>query len=166
VLIKICDLGFSMFGTTISTKDTGTYITLSPEALKKDGRRIDGRKVDVWALGITIYTILAGKYPFWQDETAPQTGRSTKAMENEARKKMYDEITNLAWDKSLVEPGARLLLERIFVRDPNARITVHQVLADTYFQEKIVGSPKGVNDFWANLGFSEDELHPTQLELE
>jgi len=37
----------------------------SPELLRKE--RSCGPEVDVWSLGVTIYSICCGKFPFWQD---------------------------------------------------------------------------------------------------
>jgi serine/threonine protein kinase len=32
------------------------------------GRPYRGRKSDIWALGVTLYTLVCGQYPFWHDD--------------------------------------------------------------------------------------------------
>ena len=62
--IKIIDFGFSI---TVSKEKKlcifcGTPSYMAPEMIKK--LDYQGQPVDVWALGILLYTILNGRFPF------------------------------------------------------------------------------------------------------
>ncbi len=67
-IIKICDFGLSRIfdpNRIISLKGTFKYI--APELVNKES---DTCKVDMWSLGIMLYKILCGYYPFTNCETA------------------------------------------------------------------------------------------------
>ena len=43
----------------------GSYMFYAPEMFQlKEKGEIQGRKTDIWALGITLFYLLTGKYPF------------------------------------------------------------------------------------------------------
>merc|ERR1719272_2719871 len=43
----------------------GTLKYIAPEVLKADSKEMyDGRKADIWALGVLLFTMVAGRYPF------------------------------------------------------------------------------------------------------
>ena len=67
-IAKVVDFGISKVDATstnvLSVRDgtaLGTPAFMSPEQIK--GRRVDGR-ADVWALGVIVYRILGGRWPF------------------------------------------------------------------------------------------------------
>lgn len=62
--IKVIDFGFSCFddGNIIHEDYCGTPNYISPEILKKNGYK--GKPADIWALGILLFYLVAGYYPF------------------------------------------------------------------------------------------------------
>ena len=66
--VKLCDFGFTREyeGTTNYLQTfCGTVCYSAPEMLK--GEKYAGEKVDVWSLGIILYSLLTGELPFDED---------------------------------------------------------------------------------------------------
>ncbi|NYE96617.1 serine/threonine protein kinase [Psychromicrobium silvestre] len=59
----LTDFGISATMDSSDEDDAGMSIPWSPPE-SFSGRNVDGVKVDVWALGATLYTLLAGRSPF------------------------------------------------------------------------------------------------------
>ena len=70
---KIIDMGFSkvikQHNRIVQRTHVGTPITMAPEILSKT--RFYGHKVDIWALGVITYYLLAMKLPFRVDNVVP-----------------------------------------------------------------------------------------------
>ena len=64
--VKLADFGFSKVLGPNETRssDMGTFVYCAPELLL--GER-SGKEVDLWALGITLYVLLTGGYPFFSE---------------------------------------------------------------------------------------------------
>ena len=63
-MIKIIDFGFAAFCSNTQKLKIfcGTPSYMAPELVKK--HEYDGRQVDMWALGVLLYSLLAGSFPF------------------------------------------------------------------------------------------------------
>lgn len=63
-MIKIIDFGFAAFCSSSQKLRIfcGTPSYMAPELVKK--HEYDGRQVDMWALGVLLYALLAGTFPF------------------------------------------------------------------------------------------------------
>ena len=63
-MIKIIDFGFAAFCTNGQKLRIfcGTPSYMAPELVRK--HEYDGRQVDMWALGVLLYALLAGTFPF------------------------------------------------------------------------------------------------------
>lgn len=59
---KIIDFGFSAPSNLPLSSFCGTPTFMSPELIKKVPYM--GEKADIWALGVMLYLLLVGKYPF------------------------------------------------------------------------------------------------------
>ncbi|XP_070580618.1 testis-specific serine/threonine-protein kinase 5-like [Ptychodera flava] len=64
-VVKLADFGFSTkFGrrSSLLTTFCGSYVYTAPEIL--EGDKYDGRKADIWSLGVVLYAMLCGRLPF------------------------------------------------------------------------------------------------------
>lgn len=100
-------------------RSPGTPVFTAPECCL--GLTYHGRAADTWALGITLYCMIVGQYPFLGD-TLQET---------------YDKIVNnqllLPND---INPQLRNLIERLLCKDPNHRITLHAVAEHPWVVEE------------------------------
>lgn len=67
---KLIDFGVSQVladgnASDLVKQTEGTYHFMAPEACDPDVDEYGGKATDVWALGVTLYTLLFGKCPFW-----------------------------------------------------------------------------------------------------
>ena len=70
---RIADFGLAIHDNTpirkLPKNTAGTMPFMSPEQLRGENHRLDGR-TDLWALGVTIYWMLTGSYPFVGENSA------------------------------------------------------------------------------------------------
>jgi MAP/microtubule affinity-regulating kinase len=60
--IKLIDFGFSTYDSQIHYDFCGTPHYISPEIISKGG--YSGQAADIWAVGIMMYKMLVGTFPF------------------------------------------------------------------------------------------------------
>ncbi|XP_051912658.1 uncharacterized protein LOC127594979, partial [Hippocampus zosterae] len=60
--IKLIDFGFALESSDRLKSFCGTPSYMAPEMVLKKG--YDGRRVDVWALGVLLYRLVVGAMPF------------------------------------------------------------------------------------------------------
>ncbi|KAK7860136.1 abscisic acid-inducible protein kinase [Quercus suber] len=122
--LKICDFGYSkavnlaissvLHSQPKSTVGTPAYI--APEVLSK--KEYDGKIADVWSCGVTLYVMLVGAYPF-EDPEDPKNFR-----------KSLQRILSVHYsipDYVRISLECKRLLSRIFVANPEKRITIPEI---------------------------------------
>lgn len=91
----------------------GSPAYISPDVLS--GRLYHGKPSDMWALGVLLYTMLYGQFPFY-DNTPHELFRKIKAVEYSIP------------DDNRVSPATVSLIRSLLILDPKARLTAAQVL--------------------------------------
>ncbi|OHT03682.1 CAMK family protein kinase [Tritrichomonas foetus] len=112
--IKINDFGFSRFVNSKGLADTpcGSPCYASPECIR--GGSYDGRKSDVWSVGVVSYAMVTGELP-WTKKNQLQ---------------LFDQIKNGEYNVPtyLSEP-CRNFIKGMMEPDPERRMTIDQALS-------------------------------------
>lgn len=126
--LKICDFGYSKSSVLHSQpKSTvGTPAYIAPEVLSL--KEYDGKIADVWSCGVTLYVMLVGAYPF-EDPDDPRNFRKTIGRILSVQYSIPDYVR--------VSTDCRHLLSRIFVADPQKRITMPEIKAHPWFLKNL-----------------------------
>ena len=96
----------------------GTPNYIAPEIL--DGKTGHSYEVDIWSLGVIIYTLIIGKPPF---ET-----RDVKTTYKRIKMNAYSFPEN-----AIISEAAKNLISQILVTDPAKRPTLDQILTHDFF---------------------------------
>eukprot|EP00227_Mantoniella_beaufortii_P010333 CAMPEP_0197592600 /NCGR_PEP_ID=MMETSP1326-20131121/15182_1 /TAXON_ID=1155430 /ORGANISM="Genus nov. species nov., Strain RCC2288" /LENGTH=350 /DNA_ID=CAMNT_0043158317 /DNA_START=96 /DNA_END=1148 /DNA_ORIENTATION=- len=111
--LKICDFGYSKSGLDSQPKTRiGTPAYIAPEVYQGI-QPYDGKASDVWACGVVLYVMLAGRYPF-QDPDHPTNNHATMWRVLDIKYEMPPNLSDECKD----------LLRLIFVKDPHYRIPI------------------------------------------
>lgn len=90
---------------------------VSPEILNASGS-YSGKAADVWSLGVMLYTILVGRYPFHDVEPGSLFSKIRRGHFN-----VPDALT----------PRAKCLIRSLLRREPTERLTSREVLLHPWF---------------------------------
>ncbi|XP_049279547.1 ovarian-specific serine/threonine-protein kinase Lok isoform X1 [Anopheles funestus] len=125
-LLKVSDFGLSKFVRKNSVMRTicGTPLYVAPEVLQTGGRGSYTRKVDIWSLGVVLFTMLSGTLPFSDDYGSPAV---------EQIKRANFQMRHTVWKK--VSPLAKKLIYEILSVNPNSRPTIEQLLRSTWLRD-------------------------------
>lgn len=128
--LKICDFGYSKSSVLHSQpKSTvGTPAYIAPEVLSR--KAYDGKMADVWSCGVTLYVMLVGAYPF-EDEDDPRNFRKTLTRILSVHYSVPDYVR--------VSADCKHLLSRIFVANPDKRITISEIQKHPWFLKDLPG---------------------------
>lgn len=124
---KLADFGFATFKNISKLKDYyGTKTYMAPEI--KEGKEYDGRQVDVFALGVVLFVIVQGTFPF--QEAISTDYYYDLLMRGKLEKYIQStHIENLSDD-------FKELMTRIFSHDPSKRPTVKEIIDHPWMQVK------------------------------
>jgi len=133
-IIKLADFGFAKFveNNLLLQSYCGTPITMAPEILK---RKQYNQKCDIWSLGIIIYRMLFGEYPFF-----PASGGSLEDL--------IDVINNkdiIFPESVVVSEEVKKLMRNMLVIDPSKRMGF-----DEFFENSWVKGGKNINNVVLN----------------
>ncbi|KOM30734.1 hypothetical protein LR48_Vigan01g028900 [Vigna angularis] len=120
--LKICD--FVLHSQPKSTVGTPAYI--APEVLSR--KEYDGKVADVWSCGVTLYVMLVGAYPF-EDPEDPRNFRKTLQRILSVHYSIPDYVR--------ISKECRHLLSRIFVANPEKRITIPEIKMHPWFLKNL-----------------------------
>ncbi|MDP3066780.1 MAG: protein kinase [Methanobacteriaceae archaeon] len=109
---------------------TGSLRTRAPELLERDKYPEQPEKVDIWALGATVYNALVGRFPlFDKGETPPRVSKNEERSQFESI--LLDRVTkewNKRVDLSLVPEPMRNLLLKALESDPKIRSSASELI--------------------------------------
>jgi [calcium/calmodulin-dependent protein kinase] kinase len=117
-ILKLADFGVSeqLDQDGLVRKWSGSAAFMSPElgSLQARGGSIDGRKADIWAMGITLYCFLYGYIPFKGNSVAEMYDHIINAnLETPAHENVDDEARNLLYGLLQKVPSQRFTLDMI-----------------------------------------------------
>ncbi|XP_025775203.1 MAP/microtubule affinity-regulating kinase 3 [Puma concolor] len=154
--IKIADFGFSNEFTVGSKLDTfcGSPPYAAPELFQ--GKKYDGPEVDVWSLGVILYTLVSGSLPF--------DGQNLKELRERVLRGKYRIPFYMSTD-------CENLLKRFLVLNPIKRGTLEQIMKDRWINagheedelkpfvepELDISDQKRI-DIMVGMGYSEEEI--------
>ncbi|XP_066550970.1 MAP/microtubule affinity-regulating kinase 3a isoform X6 [Amia ocellicauda] len=155
--IKIADFGFSNEFTMGNKLDTfcGSPPYAAPELFQ--GKKYDGPEVDVWSLGVILYTLVSGSLPF--------DGQNLKELRERVLRGKYRIPFYMSTD-------CENLLKRFLVLNPAKRGTLEQIMKDRWINagceedelkpfvepELDISDQKRI-DIMVGMGYSRDEIH-------
>ncbi|PHU16245.1 CBL-interacting serine/threonine-protein kinase 14 [Capsicum chinense] len=122
--IKVSDFGLSATTDQIQSFDgllhtvCGTPAYVAPEILTIKG--YDGAKTDIWSCGIILYIMIAGYFPFYDQNLMLMY------------KKIYKgEFRFPKW----MSPDVKRILSRLLDVNPGTRITIDEIIRDPWFRK-------------------------------
>ena len=104
----------------------GTPAYVAPEVLSR--QPYDGAKVDVWSLGVILYVMLVGFYPFLDPGDPQNLSRTIPRL----RSVIYSYPPGLRLSRE-----CRDLISRIFVANPAQRLSVSQIRQHPWFTKDL-----------------------------
>jgi len=114
--LVVTDFGLSKFlkeGVTHTKTACGTPLYLAPEVIMGNGY---GKECDLWSLGVMLYVLLTGYYPFYSSD----------------RRRLYSKITRCSYkwpDNGVyIDERAKDLVAKLLVVDHKKRMSAAEVL--------------------------------------
>uniref|UniRef100_A0A8C4JE68 non-specific serine/threonine protein kinase n=1 Tax=Dromaius novaehollandiae TaxID=8790 RepID=A0A8C4JE68_DRONO len=155
--IKIADFGFSNEFTVGNKLDTfcGSPPYAAPELFQ--GKKYDGPEVDVWSLGVILYTLVSGSLPF--------DGQNLKELRERVLRGKYRIPFYMSTD-------CENLLKKLLVLNPIKRGSLEQIMKDRWMnvgheEEELKPYTEPEPDFndtkridiMVTMGFAREEIH-------
>lgn len=112
-IVKLADFGFAKFQDSpnnLLESYCGTPITMAPEVLSKQGYT---EKCDIWSLGVIMFKMLFGKYPFF-----PQNGGTLEDLRGIIQKGQVSFPANVE-----VSMECKALIAKMLMRDQEKRLS-------------------------------------------
>ncbi|XP_022242812.1 MAP/microtubule affinity-regulating kinase 3-like isoform X4 [Limulus polyphemus] len=154
--IKIADFGFSNEFSPGQKLDTfcGSPPYAAPELFQ--GKKYDGPEVDVWSLGVILYTLVSGSLPF---DGANLKELRERVLRGKYRIPFYmtTDCENLLKKFLVLNPTKRVLLESI-MKDKWMNLGYEDEQLKPYVQPESDMQDARRIDILQNLGFSRDDI--------
>lgn len=142
-LVKMCDFGYSKHAKdSLPKSKVGTPGYTAPEVISNK-KHYDGVMADVWSSGVMLYVMLFGQYPFERPEDKKEANRFQKVL---YRIIAVDYHFPSRAPHGVVSETCKDLMRRIFVADPQQRITIPEIQAHPWYQQDLPPGLTGFND--------------------
>ncbi|KAG0671519.1 hypothetical protein C6P45_000351 [Maudiozyma exigua] len=117
---KLTDFGFTRECMTKSLLETicGTTVYMAPELTER--KTYDGFKIDIWALGVILYTMMTGSMPFDEDDQVKM------------KWKIVHESPD--YNSTVITEDAKDLLTQLLSKDPVQRPTMREILEHPFLK--------------------------------
>lgn len=144
-LVKLCDFGFSKDANYHSAPGSrvGTPAYLAPEVISAgSGAKYDGYAADIWSLGVLLYVMTCGAYPFRRpedEEMRPNHRLDALLQRIQAVEYSFPPHRN-------VSPELKDLVSKMLVGDPSRRIPLQQVLQHPWVLQGLSPEVLGFNE--------------------
>ncbi|XP_062850258.1 serine/threonine-protein kinase MARK2 isoform X2 [Trichomycterus rosablanca] len=159
--IKIADFGFSNEFTLGNKLDTfcGSPPYAAPELFQ--GKKYDGPEVDVWSLGVILYTLVSGSLPF--------DGQNLKELRERVLRGKYRIPFYMSTD-------CENLLKKFLILNPTKRVSLEQIMKDRWMNvgheeeelkpyiepQPYYKDPKRT-DIMLKMGYSQEEIQDSLI---
>jgi serine/threonine protein kinase len=123
--VKIADFGLAVHEDQQRSRAgerAGTLAYMSPEQVRGDAHRLDGRS-DVWALGVILYELLAGKRPF------------NGTLQQQADEILHRHPTPLRQTSDVIDPALEAICLKCLAKDPGQRYTSAKDVAEALVRQ-------------------------------
>uniref|UniRef100_A0A3B3QWQ7 MAP/microtubule affinity-regulating kinase 3 n=1 Tax=Paramormyrops kingsleyae TaxID=1676925 RepID=A0A3B3QWQ7_9TELE len=159
--IKIADFGFSNEFTLGNKLDTfcGSPPYAAPELFQ--GKKYDGPEVDVWSLGVILYTLVSGSLPF--------DGQNLKELRERVLRGKYRIPFYMSTD-------CENLLKKFLILNPTKRGSLEQIMKDRwmnvgheeeelkpYIEPKPDYNDPRRTDIMLQMGYSQEEIQDSLI---
>ena len=159
-LVKLCDFGFSKDSNYHSAPASrvGTPAYLAPEVIAAgEGEKYDGNAADIWSLGVLLYVMLCGAYPFRrrEDDTMNPAARMDALLKRiQAVEYTFPSYVNLSDE-------AKDLVQRMLIGEPSKRAKLEEVMHHPWFRHGLSPEVLSFNEPLVEKSLSE----PVTLEV-
>ena len=140
--VKICDFGVSKLvkqGEVIK-EQCGTPAYIAPEIIKNEG--YEGYTVDIWSLGVVLYTMLCGTIPFKANNI------------NDLHTLILSGNFDLPFDLSI---QAKDLIIKMIKLNPYERISIENALKHDWFNVRMKEADRTTPQFFPRIFKEKDE---------
>lgn len=166
--VKLSDFGFTRElpfvqhgAKSLLSEYCGTGAYMAPEIVKRTP--YSGIKIDIWALGVILYTMLTGEMPF--DDSLCAKELEYAIVHNKPR--FLENIEDLDTNSTDALQQIKVLLNRMLTKDPEDRVnSIEDVLRLPLFQpyggerqieivNKLIFDSSNIKNSWSDLTVSE-----------
>ena len=126
MVAKLTDFGWSNYMQEDEKRTTvcGTPIYLAPEIIKEQGH---DERVDIWCIGVLLFELITANVPF--------QGNDIETLKNNILK------LKIAWPRD-INTDAKNLIMKILKLDPNARISLSEMLSHPFITKYFPNAPQ------------------------
>jgi len=126
-LLKLCDFGYSKRMDSVPKTRVGTAAYISPEVARSSGQiAYDTERADVWSSAVTLYCMLAGRYPFLEAGQAETDLKTITTLTSNDVDKALSRLRN-------VSQGCSALMKQMLAINPSDRISLDKIMIDPWF---------------------------------
>jgi hypothetical protein len=133
--LKIADFGFAhvMKGQGKLYTECGTTGYMAPEMISQKGEGYDGSKVDVWAIGVILFILIAGFPPYQRPSNSVWWFKKLMT-------KKFDLFWMAHTRTAYFSDVGKDLINKIFAGDPKERISLSGIMKHQWYQGTTLGA--------------------------